>query len=241
MNSKIIFKAKSKYSNIYVTQEGNCLFLNFNTGLAQVQSGIDLSRPYFHVFDYSLLAMHSFLFLSNPKKILLIGLGGGIIYKHIERYFGDSKIDIIELDEEVVNIARNFFWFKKRDSTMIHIGDASNIVKDIKEKYDMVIIDAFDSHYIPKKLMEPEFIKDIKNITHENSLVTWNMSVIHPSYNSHLVKISEVFKNIYVLNGPRNYRATMAYITDSEVSPRDFVSFCPELNLKPKKIDCKTL
>ena len=134
-----IYQIKTPYHQISVTQEGAIRKLISGHGMCRVQSGIDVRDLRVHFFDYSLLSMYSLLFLPSPSNILVVGLGGGVIPRELSHYCPDVKVDIIEIDSNIVKVANDFFFFEETDNVKVHIGDAFNVIKELPSRYDRFI------------------------------------------------------------------------------------------------------
>jgi len=219
----IIFQKKTKHNDIIIVEKDNNRILRFkcsdkdNSNLDQ--SGISLSEPYFHVFDYTFLSMYSFIFVNNPSKILIIGLGGGVMPKEISRYFPKVEIDIIEIDEEMPQIASKYFNFNPSQYTKIHIGDAYNVIQSLDTKYDIIIVDAFDNNYIPKNIQKMVFIKNIHFSLKDNGVVAWNTFPLDNTYKDHINNIFGIFEYIYLLRGIRNNFSYMFFTLKNNIIP----------------------
>jgi len=231
----ILYEKETPYNQIKVVEEDSIRKLLFGPGMSQEQSAIDLYEPNIHVFDYSFLAMHSLLFVHRPSRILVTGLGGGVIPQYLSRYFPDVSIDIIEIDPEVVNVAKEFFSFQETDKIKVHIGDAFQVVSQLEEKYDIVILDAFQNQYVPFHLMSIEFFKMVNTITKVPGVVVANMCNGHPSFFSQINTFRSVMGgDIYRLNGFKNHYCSMLYAPKGHVNLLDggnmnchFLMLCP--------------
>jgi hypothetical protein len=73
------------------------------------QSGIDLRRPFRPCDIYIKLFFTSFLCKPNAKRVLIIGLGGGIWPMLIRHYFPSVVVDVVEIDETVIALAYDYF------------------------------------------------------------------------------------------------------------------------------------
>ena len=88
----------------------------------------------------------------GAKKILEIGTAIGysaLIFE--ESIIGEGKITSIEINQEKAEIAKkNISEYKTNELVDIEVltGDALDILPEIKEKYDIIFIDAGKSHYI---------------------------------------------------------------------------------------------
>jgi spermidine synthase len=207
----ILCEVKTKFHNIRIEDEDSIRTMYFGKGMCSEQSAIHLVESHKHVFDYSLLAMHSLLFNLRPSNILIVGLGGGVIPKEMEKYTS-SNIDVIEIDPEVVRLSKEYFFFKETDRLKVYIGDAFDVVKTLSKKYDIVILDAFLTNYIPFHIMSIEFFKSVYNVITDDGLVAVNVANMHPSYGSQINTIRKVFgDHLYFIDGIRNPVTTMLF------------------------------
>lgn len=91
---------------------------------------------------WDLLLLPAFLINPAPKKILLLGLGGGTLVHLIREFFPDATISCIEIDKQHIHIAKTFFKIPKKKVTLIH-GDAYEELSNLDEKFDWIIDDVF--------------------------------------------------------------------------------------------------
>lgn len=235
----ILCDIKTSYHDIRVIEEYPIRKLIFGSGACSEQSAIHLEKPAYHVYDYSFLSMHSLLLTPYPSKILVIGLGGGVIPTEMEKYTSNSTIDVVEIDPEIVKIAKEYFFFKESDRVKVYIGDAFDLVPTMQGKYDIVIVDAFFSNYTPFNLMSSEFFKMIYNIASEDVVVTVNMANMHPAFLSQINTIRHVFGNVlYRIDGIRNPNDTIVFALkkEKEIIRLHERPLCHFLGIQPERI-----
>jgi len=189
--------------------------------LCHEQSAIDLSDTCRHVHDYSLLIMHSVLFVQKPLDILVVGLGGGVVPNQFNRYFPDARIDIVEIDSEVVHVAKSYFYLQESKNIKVYVGDAFDVLPSIKnKKYDIIVLDAFTSRYVPFHLMSKEFFNHILSLSKDKSVIVSNTSHIHPSFNSHVNTIVSILgEDICILSGLANDLTDVIYSVRGGLMP----------------------
>lgn len=97
------------------------------------------------------------LFESKPKKIAIIGLGAGVILSYVNP---QMQVDVYEIDPLVVELARKHFsYIKSSPQVNIIIGDGRQLIKESKEIYDLIIVDAFSGDSIPVHLLTVEAMR----------------------------------------------------------------------------------
>ncbi len=94
---------------------------------------------------------------SNPK-ILMIGLGGGTIAYQFEKAgVHAERFDIVEVDRDMIEIARVFY-----PSSKANVIEANGLdyIKGKEGMYDLIILDAYINYSIPSQFTSKGFIDD---------------------------------------------------------------------------------
>lgn len=183
------------YRNIYVTQDGDQRCMAFRVGLkAGPQGCMSMTQPAMHVLEYSKLAMAGLYAVPDPEKVLVIGLGVGVIPRTIHELYPDAQVDVVEIDPAVVKIARDHFAYASRPNSRMVVDDGRRFVRDqlrAKQTYDLIFLDAFNGEYIPEHLVTAEFLAEVKGLLAPDGAVvanTWSQSELYDSesatYNS---------------------------------------------------------
>lgn len=178
---RLIYEKNSLYHRICVYQQGAIATLQFGRrNPVQMQSRVDMSNLRQHKLEYTTLSFCGLLYKPEPKKVLVVGLGGGVIPRELRYYFPEAQIDVAEIDPEVLPIATRFFSFNEDDRLKVHISDGRMFVKkqlrlDPVPKYDIVILDAFSGDYIPFHLMTKEFLEEVKGVLANDGVVVANV------------------------------------------------------------------
>ena len=84
----------------------------------------------------------------HPKKVLIIGLGGGFTLEAAENFDDVEKIDVVEIDPLVVEAEKFFSAYNKNalddERVNLIIADARNYLLTTEEKYDVIISEPSD-------------------------------------------------------------------------------------------------
>ena len=113
-----------KYNVIVGRFENDILTLYFGSnGWMGWQSAINLRRPFRPCDTYIRLFFTTFLSQPRAKRVLIIGLGGGVWPLLIRHYFPSTVVDVVELDETVIELACEFFGLaQQRDHCHLNVG-----------------------------------------------------------------------------------------------------------------------
>ena len=204
---KLIYNKESLYHQVLVYEEDHVRTLRLGKSLdAGKQSQIDVWDLDRHLFEYTRLAFAGLLLNPNPRKVLIIGLGGGVIPREMRGHFPDTEIDVVEIDPEVVKVAKKFFFFKTDDKLRVLISDGREFVqRQSKMKscpiYDLIILDAYNSEHIPIHMATMEFLQRVAAILHSEGVVVANVLSDHRLFDSECRTFWEVYGRCYVFMG----------------------------------------
>jgi len=196
---RLIYKKNSLYHRIFVYQRGPVVTLQFGKRPAvQMQSQVNLSNLRQHMLEYTTLAFCGLLYAPQPERMLVLGLGGGVIPREMHHYFPGLEIDVVEIDPEIPLIAERFFGFREDDKLRVHIADGRMFIKkqlrrDPVPKYDLVILDAFNSDYIPFHLMTKEFLEEVKGVLADDGVVVANVFASNRLFDAEYKTFLEAF------------------------------------------------
>jgi spermidine synthase len=120
--------------------------------------------------------------INNFESVLILGVAGGSVIKTlIDEIKFKGKITGVEIDENIIEIANNYFNLHTYENVDIVIADAFEFVLKTKEKYDLIIIDIFQDTAMPNFLFEDFFIDRINYLLNGSGFILFNTMVISKS------------------------------------------------------------
>ncbi len=93
----------------------------------------------------------------SPKRILIVGLGGGSLPTYLGRFMPEPTIDTVEIDPGVIAAAKRYFGIRETARVRYLDGDGRVYLNRNKEPYDLILCDAFHGGYIPFHLLTGNF------------------------------------------------------------------------------------
>ena len=201
----VVHEERSLYTSILVQQQYDLRCLNFTLKRADSsQSCMDVTDPKRMVFAYTRMAMSGLLFNSNPKNIMIVGLGGGTLPRALHEIFPEAKIQTVEIDSAVIGVAKQFFNFTETADNKIIQQDARVFAKRAalqKQQFDMIILDAFNGDYIPEHLMTVEFLTEVQNLLTADGVLVANTFASSDLYAHESNTYKKVFGEFINLKG----------------------------------------
>ncbi len=145
------------------------------------QSGMYVEAPTELLFEYTKRYAIGTVLFPKAQKILMLGGGGYSLPKWLLAGHGglDSeslRLDVVELDPGMTALAKSHFALPDDARMRIFHEDARRYITMNKEKYDLVFVDVFNSHYsIPFHMGTVEAAKALRRTVHDDGAVLMNI------------------------------------------------------------------
>lgn len=192
--NRLLFSEQSEYQlvEIYETDTwGNLMTIDGMVMLSEKDE-----------FVYHEMLSHVGMFSHpNPENILIIGGGDGGTAREILRHDSVRKVDMVEIDETVVRASKKFLpgvgdWENSKLNVLFE--DGIKFVQDIKEPYDVIIIDGSDPVGPAEGLFKKDFIQACYDGLAENGILTAQTeSPWVPAYHSSMNRVFAALDAIY--------------------------------------------
>ncbi len=109
-------------------------------------------------------------FPSDRRKVLLLGLGGGSVAKHLTGL--GFEVEVCELDSRMEYVAREYFGLP--DDVEVTIDDARHYINNSEKKFDAIIFDTFKGEETPSHIFTLESLEKVKGMLNEKGLMIVN-------------------------------------------------------------------
>ena len=190
-NDRVLFQLNSDFHNIKVIENEIGRFLHYKDTYQAGFINTDFYKGNLPYINYFLIS-----YLLNPKieNILVIGLGSGKLVNDLEFLFNNLKnIDVIDLEENIVNIAQNYFKFKPSEKFNFILQDGITYLRNCHKKYDLIITDVADNDGIDLRFLSEEYFSAIKKCLKKNGIFVSNMCASPDFENSENIFFKEYF------------------------------------------------
>jgi len=156
---EVIYARDTVYHRITVSDEGGVRYLKLDN---YWQSAMDLADPQRTVFRYADFMHAGTLFVPDPKRVLLLGVGGGTIPKQYLTYYPQVRMDIVDIDPQVIEVARRYFRVPVGGRLRAFAEDGRQFVRRSLGRYDQILMDAYLRDTIPFHLATREFFQEVR-------------------------------------------------------------------------------
>ncbi|MBN3314952.1 MET13 protein, partial [Atractosteus spatula] len=110
----------------------------------------------------------------SPVSVLIVGLGGGGLPQFLRDWVPKAKVQVVELDPAVLDVARDWFGFMPDDRLGVTLGDGlehiSALDKQGGQSYDVIMFDVDSKDPTlgmscpPPAFVETSFLEKVKNL-----------------------------------------------------------------------------
>ena len=165
---KQVYSGKSDYQRIDIFDTpafGRILVLDGYLMLTEKDEFI-----YHEMITHVPMAVHP-----NVKDVLVIGAGDGGVVRELCRYPEIERIDLVEIDGEVIETSKKFLPFTacqlENERVHIFIQDGLKFIRRKKDEYDLIIVDSTDPFGPGEGLFSREFYGNCFKALHEDGIM----------------------------------------------------------------------
>jgi spermidine synthase len=200
----LVHSERSLYREVLVYEDGGerCMCFTRQCRIGR-QSCIELQNPHRFALNYTRMMMAGTLFAGTPpRRVLIVGLGGGSIPTALREILPEAQIDVVEIDPAVTRVAKRFFGFKDGQKMKVIEMDGRMYVKRALRDgltYDAILLDAFDHEYIPEHLLTREFLAEVKSLLSREGVLVANTFSSSRLYDHESTTYVDVFATFYNL------------------------------------------
>ena len=148
-------------------------------------------------------AIHGFLRKAKSRTVLMIGCGGGNLATMLRA--DGVKVAIAEISERSFEISRKYFHMP--DDVECHLADGAAFLRRTKDKFDAIVLDAYDGDHIPAQLKSPAFFRLAKSRLNARRGCFFVNVVMKNDRDFHLDRIGaaleKVWPDVRLLDAPR--------------------------------------
>jgi spermidine synthase len=172
----VVLEKDTFYNHITVADGGGRRSLTFDN---TYQSEMLLEDPWKLELRYTQTMALALALRQDPSKapgrVLNIGLGGGSFPKRLYLDYPETVIDAVDIDPDVVAVAKKYFHVPEDDRFRLHAVDGRRFIRENEQSYDVVVLDAYNADTIPFHLTTREFYREVASRIAPGGVVVSNI------------------------------------------------------------------
>ncbi len=207
------------YPKPFVIDDGKSRFLYFNVRL--MQSEMSLKAPNDLAIRYTQKMMAFLLFQPRPKRIALIGLGGGSLVKFCYHRMPGTHMTAVELDAGVIAFRDTFLVPPDNERLQVIHGDGAEFLEITDKGLDVLLVDAFDKTGFAPALANRAFFENAHAKLAGNGVLVINLAGEKESYAGLIGEAMHVFDDqVIVISVPDDGNHVLYAFKETYFEPR---------------------
>jgi spermidine synthase len=154
---------------------------------------MSLGEPDALIAAYTRKMMAFLLFNPAPKRIKMIGLGGGSLAKFCYRNLREARITVVEVDPRVVALRDEFRIPADDERFRIVCDDGAHYISQRTEPIDVLLVDAFDPIGVAPTLAASDFYVQAAKRLSSRGVMVMNFCGAPSRYVTHIERIGAAF------------------------------------------------
>jgi len=186
VNEDLLYRDESRYSNIEIRRlsrdpEIHGMYLD-KLLHSQITIGAPTEMHYGYTRIFAALTREHRPY-DQPLRALLIGGGGYVFPRYVEKRWPAARIEVVEIDPAVTRAAREAFGFPRTSKIRVHHADGRVFVNQSHrrrnnsrgfERYDLVYVDAVNDFSVPFQVTTKEFFGKVEGLLADDGLLLMN-------------------------------------------------------------------
>ena len=202
--TRVVFDDESGSGRIRVVERPDGLRELYIGGSRGRQTALYLDRPGHLELPYTRVAMAALAWLPEDGRVLFVGLGGGAMPTFTRTHFPRARIDAVELEPRVVEVAREWFGFQEDSLMTAHVADGRVFIEEAEpETWDVIVLDAFADGDVPFALATVEFLEAVRRALKPGGVVASNLHTGSPRYDAMVATYQAVFPQVGWIRVPQ--------------------------------------
>ncbi|WMD22069.1 fused MFS/spermidine synthase [Achromobacter seleniivolatilans] len=160
---------------------------------AEIQSRMWTGDPNALNLEYTRIMMAFLLFNPQPRRIAMVGLGGGSLAKFCYQHLPSTKIDVFEINPHVIALRDTFLVPPDDGRFAVLQGDGAQLIQQYQNEYDAVLVDGYDINGLPGQLTTEAFYDHCVEALAPDGMMVCNFHASNFQYGACLARIKKSF------------------------------------------------
>ena len=168
----VALEDESIYNYLQVKEDERSISLSTNVAFGVQSIKIKDGGMTGMYYDYALAAPYM---AEDCSDVLILGLGTGTFAEQCLEYFPGCSVTGVEIDQKIVDISREYFGLPEEVEAIV--GDGRAWLTASEEKWDVIMVDAYQDITIPFQMSSVEFFTEVYGHLRPGGVMVVNMSM----------------------------------------------------------------
>ena len=234
-NDSIIYQTTDAWGDIFVIDHLHYRSLMFDSFYEQ--SSMNVNKPHVLVHNYTCAMMLVLAFI-KPHHVTFLGLGGGCLLRSLYHLLPECKLHIIELRQQVYEVATDFFGIPASKQITVTIADAQQQLKEIdNNSTNIIFADLYNAYNMSPVQIQKDFISECYRVLSYKGWLVVNYHELSDLNTGFLEYLCSIFSDIFVCCIPKGNSILFA----SKHCTNTLDQFEATVAILEKKLECKLM
>ena len=220
------YEGESIYNYLQVAEDDRSVRLSTNVlfGVQSVMMKTDeLTGMY---YDYALAApVMAGVPEDGVTDVLILGMGTGTYAAQCDKYYDNIRVTGVEIDDKITDLS--YKYFNAGPDIPVYTYDGRAFLKAVQDKYDVIMVDAYQDISIPFQMSSVEFFNEVYDHLEENGVLVINMNMhsdMKGNINEYLSDtVASVFPSVAFVDVPGCTNRELFAVKSADVDSVDSV------------------
>jgi spermidine synthase len=201
-----VARRESQYATTYVDRDGPYLTMRFGVNRCLfTESRYNPSDPAELPVVYTRYMTIALAYAVRAERVVEIGLGGGRVATYLHDFIPHANVTCVELDPAVVELAQRYFDVRPGPRLQLVTGDGRVYMARAREKFDIVMVDAYQGTLVPFHLVTVEFYGILREKLASGGVVAQNIAPSVLSVDHMVATARAVFDRVDLYPAGKNW------------------------------------
>ncbi len=144
---------------------------------------------------------------SRIKSVLILGFGAGSVAHILQKENGcRCPITGVEIDREVIALAKKYFGLGELKNLDLHISDANGYLAKDTKTYTLIVVDIFLDHRTPEKFLQAAFLQTLCDHLLPGGTVLFNYLIYDYEAREKAAAFETIFRKTFHQVRPLTFR-----------------------------------
>lgn len=201
----------------YLIEDDQEITLHFE--LSSVQSQMCKIHPNKLILDYTSTMMGFLLFQPRPKRIAMIGLGGGSLAKYCLQHLPEANFTAVEISPDVIALRDKFMIPPDGSNFSVLCEDGAVFVQNSAEPVDVLLVDGFDRDGQAQQLCSKTFYSDCHAKLRNGGVMVANLLHSDVKFDIYTARIRETFNDQVIFVEAEEFGNNIAFAYKGKILP----------------------
>ena len=219
------FKVTAHHRGLSIKTNANTLELRSNSNT--LQSVINVDHPEKLALKNLQYLVAALLFMPQPKRILLLGTGGGSLVHFLRHHYPHSHLTGVDIDGELLDLMHEKMHLPKADDHLTYvIDDAANYLHHCNQTFDLILVDIFIGDQSPDWLLSTDNMQRLYSRLSASGAVAYNLLIDDESeFSQYYRDLRNTFSQQTLCIPVAGYDNTIAYGFRYQAEEQDMSSY----------------